>query len=123
MKYTTSEMMGAAQALLDTRTSATAADMLVEAADEIDRLREERSDSLGRWGQVNEMIAEIDRLRARYVPCAVCQMPVDTWDECEGGNAYGCRLSRGRWACSIQCWDRFVVRSEIDEQVGGNDDA
>jgi hypothetical protein len=64
--------------------------------------------------------AEIDRLRSRYVPCAVCQRPVDTWEECDGGDPYGCRLSRGRWACSIQCWDRFVVRSEA-EQVGGKE--
>jgi hypothetical protein len=77
---------------------------------------DEAADALDRQG------AEIDRLRARYVPCAVCQRPVDTWEEWEGGNAYGCQFSRGRWACSIQCWHRFVVRSEAVEQTGGGDE-
>lgn len=40
--------------------------------------------------------------------CCRCGRIVDTREEKEGGDEFGCEMSDGRWTCSPECWDAVV---------------
>ncbi|WP_449376131.1 hypothetical protein, partial [Bosea thiooxidans] len=40
--------------------------------------------------------------------CCHCGRIVDTREEKEGGDKFGCELTDGRWTCSPECWDAVV---------------
>lgn len=40
--------------------------------------------------------------------CCHCGRIVDTREEKEGGDKFGCEMSDGRWTCSPECWDAIV---------------
>lgn len=58
----------------------------------------------------SELIVRALRHLAETAPtpisnCARCGRIVDTREEKDGGDKFGCELADGRWTCSIECYD------------------
>jgi hypothetical protein len=50
--------------------------------------------------------------------CCVCSRVVDTREENEGGDPFGCELDDGRWTCSEPCWSTAVGADAIRHPGG-----
>ena len=53
------------------------------------------------------------------VECVMCLASVDTREETDGGDPYGCEISGIGWVCSPECYDDALER--VDPALKGGD--
>lgn len=49
-----------------------------------------------------------DRKAKHFANCVRCGRIIDTRENEDGGDEFGCELSDGRWTCSEECWEAIA---------------